>query len=425
MNEIDVFVVALDEPNLRTLQQVPEAGRFRFRPLLGIAETQEGDIPIEDLLKKAQRELEQFDGRIGAIVGYWDFPVSALVPMLCRPLGLPSPNLEGVVRCEHKYWSRLEQSKVLDDMPKFGIVDLDVPEPRLPDDMHYPVWLKPVKSFSSELAFHVHDDREFADAVEQIREGVGRVGKPFEFVLDQVDLPPEIADIGGQACLAEETLTGVQAATEGYVYQGRVTVTGALDSINYPDTPCFLRHHYPSQLPAEVVARMREISERVIGGLGLDNSMFSVEFFYDPDTGRVSVLEINPRHSQSHAELFAAVDGVPNHHGMLRLALGQDPEFPHGAGPHEIAAKWYYRRFSDAVVTRAPTAEEIETIQREIPGVIIDVTAGAGTRLSDLPAQDSYSYELADIFIGAADEAEMRRKYDRCVEKLHFEFDEN
>ncbi|WP_280383522.1 ATP-grasp domain-containing protein [Nocardia wallacei] len=423
MEKTDIFVIALDEGNLRTLEQIPDADRFRFHPLLGVEETQEGEIPIEDLLDKAQRTLDAFDGRIGAIVGYWDFPVTALVPLLCQPLGLPSTDLEAVVKCEHKYWSRLKQSEVLDDLPKFGIVDLEG-EPRLPDGMDYPVWLKPVKSFSSELAFHVHDDDEFDKAVVQIRGGVGRVGRPFEFILDRIELPPEIARVGGQACLAEETLIGVQAATEGYVHQGRVTLNGALDSINYPDTPCFLRHQYPSQLPHEIVARMFDISERVITRMGMDNSMFSIEFFCDPDSGRVSVLEINARHSQSHADLFAAVDGIPNHHCMVRLGLGLDPALPRGEGPYEIASKWYYRRFSDALVTRIPTEDEIDRLQREIPGVTIEVVPAEGTRLSDMPAQDSYSYELADLFIGADSEAEMTRKFDRCVESLHFEFDE-
>ncbi|WP_280256415.1 ATP-grasp domain-containing protein [Nocardia wallacei] len=424
MSQVDIFVLALDEGNLRTLERIPDAEKFRYHALLGVEETQEGEIPIEDLLHKAERTLSEFDGEIGAIVGYWDFPTTALVPMLCKRFGLPSANLEAVVKCEHKYWSRLEQSKVVEDLPKFGIVDLGG-EARLPDGMKYPVWLKPVKSFSSELAFHVSDDKEFEDAVEQIREGVSRVGKPFEFVLEQVELPPEIAEIGGQACLAEEALTGVQAATEGYVYQGKVTVNGALDSINYPDTSSFLRHQYPSQLPREIVARMTDISERVITQMGLTNSTFSIEFFCDLDTGRVSVLEINARHSQSHADMFMAVDGVPNHHCMVRLGLGQDPSLPRNEGPYEIAAKWYYRRFSDAVVTRVPTATEIESIQNEIPGVTIEIVATEGTRLSDEPAQDSYSFELADIFIGADSEAEMTRKYDRCVEALRFEFDED
>jgi hypothetical protein len=420
---VDVFVVGLDDANLRTLERVPDAENYRFHPLLSVEDVQYGEIPIEDLLRTAEKTLDEFEGTVGAIVGYWDFPVTTLVPMLCERYGLPSAELDAVVRCEHKYWSRLEQRKVVEDLPKFGLVELEGPA-RLPDGMNYPVWLKPVKSFSSDLAFRVGDEKELEDALGRIRAGVGRVGRPFEFVLDQIELPPEIASVGGQACLAEEALTGVQAATEGYVFNGQVTVNGALDSINYPDTSCFLRHQYPSQLPSEIVERMETVSRRVIEQVGLDNSTFSIEFFCDLDTGRVSVLEINARHSQSHAEMFEYVDGVPNHHCMLRLGLGQDPRLPKGEGPYNIAAKWYHRRFTDAVVTRVPTGEEIERLQQEIPGVTIDIVPGEGERLSEMPAQDSYSYELADIFIGAGSEEEMRQKFDRCVEALRFEFDE-
>ncbi|WP_435810353.1 hypothetical protein [Streptomyces mirabilis] len=62
------------------------------------------------------------------------------------------------------------------------------------------------------------------------------VGRPFEYILDQLDLPQEMAGVGGQVCLAEETLNGVQVAVEGYEHDGEITVYGVLDSINYPDS---------------------------------------------------------------------------------------------------------------------------------------------------------------------------------------------
>ncbi|MFK4273356.1 biotin carboxylase, partial [Streptomyces milbemycinicus] len=86
----------------------------------------------------------------------------------------------------------------------------------------------------------------------------------------------------------------------------------------------------------------------------------SIEYFYDPATDEINLLEINPRHSQSHAELFAYVDGVSNHHCMLSLALGEDPALPYRSGPYTMAAKWYYRWFADGVVHDTPVEEEIE-----------------------------------------------------------------
>jgi hypothetical protein len=420
----NIFVIGLDEGNEEVLRRIPGADRYRFHPLLSVEELQHGEIPVVDLMEKAQVQLDAFDGSIDAIVSYWDFPSSTMVAMLCDKYGLPGVPLEAVLKCEHKYWSRLEQAKVIDDIPSFGIVDLDDEDPGPPESVSYPMWLKPVKSFGSELAFHVGDEDEFGKAVAEIRAGIDRVGKPFEYILGKVRLPAEIADIGGAACLAEGALTGVQAAAEGYVHNGRVIVYGVLDSINYPDTPCFLRHQYPSQLSDDAVRRMKEISVQVMEQIGFDNATFSIEFFCHPVSGQACLLEINPRHSQSHAELFEFVDGVANHHNMVQLGLGRDPGERRHRGDYQIAGKWYYRHFEDVVVTRIPSDGEIATLEAEIPGVKIQVVPEAGDRLSELPGQDSYSYELAHLFVAAQTEREMEQKYRRCVDTLRFEFKE-
>lgn len=420
-DEATIAVLGADEANLELLRRMPGHERQTFVPVLTDSEMQEGEVSIPDLLDRAGATLDERDQPVDAVIGFWDFPISTLVPLLAARHGLPGASLEAVVKCEHKYWSRLEQQRVIEEYPRFGLVDLD--DPRLPDGLRYPVWLKPVKSYSSELAFHVADDRQFADAVAEIREGIGRLGRPFEWVLDQLDLPPEIAEVGGQACLAEEAMTGARAATEGYVHDGEVAVYGVLDSITYPERSSFLRHQYPSQLPDHVQKRLVEVSERVIAQVGLDWTTFSVEFFCDPESGDVSLLEINPRHSQSHAQLFADVDGIANHHAMVQLALGRDPELPRGKGPYGISAKWYHRRFSDGVLRRGPSPEEVARIEREIPGVRVTPVPREGQRLSELLGQDSYSFELTDVIVGAKDEAELVAKYERAVGALTYEFD--
>jgi hypothetical protein len=416
-----IAVLGGDEANLELLRRMPGHERQTFVPVLHHYEMQEGEVSIPDLLDRAVRTLDERDAPVDAVIGFWDFPISTLVPLLAARFGLHAASLEAIVKCEHKYWSRLEQREVIDEHPRFGLVDLD--DPRLPDGLRYPVWLKPVKSYSSELAFHVADDRQLAEAVSEIRDGIGRLGRPFEWVLDQLDLPPAIAEVGGQACLVEEAMSGARAATEGYVHDGEVVVYGVLDSITYPERSSFLRHQFPSQLPTRVQRRLVEVSERVIERIGLDWTTFSVEFFCDPDSGDVCLLEINPRHSQSHAELFADVDGIANHHAIVELALGRDPDLPRAKGPYAIAAKWYHRRFSDGVLRRGPTPEEIARIEREIPGVRVTPVAREGQRLSELLGQDSYSFELADVIVGARDEPELVAKYERAVSALTYEFD--
>jgi len=419
----NVFVIGMDDRNHEILRRTPTGRDCRFHQLLSLDELQSGEVDIDQLLSAAERVLDEFPGSVDAICGYWDFPVTLLVPILCERRGLPSPSLESVVKCEHKYWSRLEQREVIDEYPPFALVELnDHPSP--PASPGYPRWLKPVKSASSELAFHVLDDKGFDEAVTELREGIDRIGRPFEQILSRVDLPPEIAEVGGRTCLAEGALHGVQAAVEGFVYRGEVVVYASLDSVDYPGSSAFLRHQYPSGLPEEVRRRMADVAARVIGRVGLDNSTFSVEFFYDPVEDGLNLLEVNPRHSQTHAELFELVDGIANHERMLLLSLGRDPRLAADIhGDHAVAAEWYHRRFgNDGVPVRVPTADEVAELERSLPGVRVEVVPEHGEPLSEMRSQDSYSFELAKIVIGAADETEMRAKYERCVEALRFEF---
>ena len=420
----NVFVVGLDDHNAGILDRLPNAGSYRFHPLLSVDELLFRDtIPVQDLLAEAQRQLELFDGRVDAVIGFWDFPVSTMVPMLCQRLGLHWASLESVVKCEHKYWSRLEQRRVIDEYPRFGLVDLD-DEPTLPNGLRYPVWLKPVKSASSALAYRVENLQQLRQAAAAIRDGIGRMGDPFEFVLAQLQLPPELSGIGGRACLAEEAATGAQVTVEGYSFHGEVRIYGIVDSITGPDSSSFLRYQYPSSLPPAVTQRMAGLSGQVIRQIGLDSTTFNIEYFWDPEQDMITLLEVNPRHSQSHAELFEQVDGIANHDHMLQLALGREPRPRHREGPYNMAAKWFVRRIADGVARRVPTAEEVEQVQRDIAGCTVDVSITAGDRLSELHDQDSYSYALATIYLGADDEDDLIRKYERALAGLPFEFEE-
>ncbi|NGN69460.1 ATP-grasp domain-containing protein [Streptomyces sp. A7024] len=420
----NIFVLGLDDLNLRSLGELPAAADCRFHPLLTRDELQFEERQLTDLLDEAQRQLREFDGTVDAIVGYRDFPVTTMLPILCHRFGLRSPSLESVVKCEHKYWSRLEQRKVIDEHPRFALLDLEEPA-RLPDGLNYPVWIKPVKSYSSKYAYKVRDDEQFCAAVAEIKEGIEQIGKPFEYVVKQLELPRELADAGPQACIVEESMPGDQATVEGYVQDGRIEVYGVVDSHTYPDTSSFLRYQYPSALPGDVQDRLADISRRVIRQIGLDHSTFCIEFFYDPGTGAIGLLEVNPRHSQSHAELFSQVDGVPNHHCMVSLALGENPRLPFRQGPYAVAAKWYLRRFRDGLVRHRAGEDELRALAKELGGVDMVPVADAGMRLSEAPeAHDSYSYELAHVYVGADDEHGLREKYERCVAALDFVIDD-
>lgn len=423
----NVFVMGLDEANLETLRDAPRLADCRIHPLLDVEDIwRDDDIPFDELLDRSRAELDAFDGQVDAIVGYWDFPVSSLVPILCAERGLSGAPLDAVVTCEHKYWSRLAQRDVIEEIPGFAAIDLDEdPEPQtLPEGLSYPVWLKPIKSASSELAFRATEDAEFRDAAARIREDVDFFAGPFGKVLARVDPPPGVAAMGGRVCLVEEEAKGAQVTVEGYVYDGKPHVYGIVDTVSYQDTSSFQRYQYPSRLPEAILDRLTDLSERVIRRVGLDVVTFNIEFFVDPDSGDVKLLEINPRHSQSHAHLFDYVDGEPNHTCGIELALGRVPAMPHRRGPYAMAAKWFVRSFvEDGVVRRVPTPDEVDRAERSVDGVSVQISVAEGDRLSEMRGEDSYSYELAHIYIGAADQRELEGKYARCVHALPFAID--
>ena len=238
-----------------------------------------------------------------------------------------------------------------------------------------------------------------------------------------MDLPPEIASVGGAACLAEAELSGVQAAVEGYVWNGEVTIYAALDSVDYPERSSFLRHQYPSQLPDDVVRRMEDAAKLVMRPDRIRQRDLQHRVLL---RGRDRPAGDQPTALAVPRRAFELVDGVANHDIMVRLGLGEAPKPRDSHGPYRIAGRWYLRRSSrDAVVTQAPTEAEIAALEQKIDGVVIDVSPREGQPLPELPKQDSYSYELAQILIAAQSEREMEQKYEQCVAELRFEFAES
>jgi biotin carboxylase len=419
----NIFVVGLDNFNLALLKPIGEEKSYEFHSLLSVHEVKRREsYNPDELLKKAEGRLQSFRGNIDAIVGYWDFPTTCLVPFLNQKLGLRGPSFESVLKCEHKYWSRVEQSQVLTDIPKFCAFNPFETNPRSQVNLPFPFWMKPVKSFASQLGFRIHNKKEFDEGVEMIRQKISHFAEPFNYFLDQITLPPSVAGIGGDWCIAEAIIAGRQCTLEGYVFKGEVEVYGVIDSIREPNRSTFARYQYPSQLPKRIQERMIGVAQKIMTRLQYDNSPFNMEFFYDEPHDRIWLLEINPRISQSHCDVFKKVDGASHHEVMIDLALGKRPEFPHRQGEFGCAAKIFLRTHEDAVVKRVPTEEEIQHVKECFPGLLVNIHVKEGMRLSDLPSQESYSYELGYICLGAKNEHELLEHSRTCLDYLKFEY---
>jgi biotin carboxylase len=378
-----------------------------------------------DLVHLAEKRMDEY-GPADAVLNYWDFPGSCLAPLLCHRNGLPGPKLEAVAALEHKYWARVALDRVAPEAStQFCAVDPFAERPRDEIEIDYPFWVKPFVSHSSYLGFKVENEEQLKEAMGIIREGIGLFGDPFNEFLEHVDLPPEIAGIGGNHCIAEQSIAAdAQVTLEGYVFSGEVVVYGAVDSVREGGVgSSFSRYQYPSRMPREVLEKMEDVTRKLLTEVGYDNAPFNVEFFYDEETGRISLLEVNTRISKSHAPLFQDVDGASHQKIALDLALGHRPHFPHGEGRWPSAAKFMLRLFQDGQVKRMPSSTEIHHMQARYPEAMVQVLVEEGQRLSHMRFQDSYSFEIADIFIGGDDQEELLTKYSDMLENLPFEID--
>jgi biotin carboxylase len=426
----NVFVLGMTDLQREELERMRHAAHYRFRSLLDYTTlVRDTDYDFDALLDEARAQLADFSGPIDAIVCHWDFPSSLLAPILSHEHGIPAPSVTSILKCEHKYWSRLEQQQSVPEVvPGFAAFDPFADDALDQVNLPYPFWVKPVKAHSSSLGFEIHDDEEFDAALDEIRAEITDVGDAFNQVLRRVDLPEKLRRAGadGNTCLAEEVITGIQVAPEGVVAQGRFSVHGIVDmhrdgsghSIDHLDYPAVT-------VPAEVQQRMVDVAERFMRHIGYDDGAFNVEYMWDREADLLRLIEVNTRISQSHTELFLKVDGTSNHEVAIDVALGEVPEMPRGQGRFAVAGQWhiFYDADDDAVVRSVPGEEELAALERALPDTKVTLQVAPGDRLSDLPHQDSYRFKLGSIYLGADDHDQLADRYRQALDLLPFELD--
>jgi hypothetical protein len=397
-----------DDCDFRALLAFDEVKGLERYPLLDLAETGLG---------RAMRERPVPD----AVMGFWDFPVTTLFPWLARELGLPGPDPQSALAMEHKFWSRrLQRRADPAHTPAFARVDPFADDPLQGAAMAYPFWVKPVKAYSSWLGFRVENDRDLHQAMQAMRRDIAVLQEPFEAFMRRAGVDEEV--VAGGFAIAEAIIQARHQCTLcGYVVGGQPVCYGFVDSIREPGGSTFSRFQYPSSLPPAVLRRMEQSATRVVAAHGYDQAAFNIEYFWDPEQDSIRLLELNPRISQTHGDLFRRVDGEPNHAVAVALALGERPAFPYRQGEHGVAAKCYLRAFRDGVVAVVPGPKDLERVRSELPDARVHLNVRPGQRLSELPMQESYSYELGHVYLGGEDEDDLLDKFQRCRYLLPFE----
>ncbi len=360
--------------------------------------------------------------KTAGVIAFDDYPGSLLAAAIAEALGLPGPGLNASLLCHHKYWSRIVQREVAPAaVPRFQLIDPGRDYRRRELALGFPFWLKPIKTSLSHLGFRIETMDDLARAQTRARAEMPAYAAAFNEMLTMVPRRKGLPRVGGDWLIAEALMKGRQCTLEATMHRGRFALLGIVDSVRFAGRPSFKRFDYPSRLPRAVQARMIAIARKFAEHIGFGDGVLDIEFFVDR-SGRPKIIEVNPRFCSQFSDLYLHVDGTSSHDLLVRLATGQAPGFVPRDGRHKAAGAFVLRRFTDAIVRKAPGPRDFARVRALYPEARFLSFAGKGDRLSAL-AQDAYSFRHGLINLAGDSRAELEEKFRRAAALLPFEFE--
>jgi biotin carboxylase len=371
-----------------------------------------------DLERMAARLARRARSRGWSAVVSHDETYGALTAALvAEAAGLPGTSPESILACQHKLHARRVLATVCPDA-NLAFATLGTDEIGMAaDELDYPCFVKPVKAAFSILARSLYGPADVQQLLRVDRHErwlMGRLLAPFERVVRS-----RLPDAGAaQRLLLEERVVAPQYNLDGYMYEGRVHVLGVVDAIMVPGTQAFARWELPSRLPAPVVERARDVAQRFLGAVGFARGFFSLEFFHDPVSDRLSVIEFNPRLSSQFGDLYRQVAGVDPHAMAIALAQGRDPASVERTAPTaRIAASLVWRAFALDAVPPQPGVARVAELQRQMPDALLFTFPRSRRALArDLAWLGSHRYGVLQL--GAADAGTLQARSARAAALL-------
>jgi biotin carboxylase len=336
--------------------------------------------------------------------------------LLAQRLGLPGTSPESIIRCQHKLGARELLSRVAPEANlSYFPLDCDYGD-KVPDDLEYPLFVKPIKAAFSVLARRVESREEL--------ERLTRFGPIEGWIIRRLVAPfNAIAQrrvgfaVDAHHLLCETPVQAPQFNLDGYVFNGQTRMLGVVDAIMYPGTQAFQRFAYPSKLPPQVQARALDVARRFLRAAQFTHGIFNLEFFYDADRDELKVIECNPRLASQLADLYLRVDGTDVHAMNLALACGDDPAAVPRAPPRGgAAASFVFRRF-DLEAPRMPDPSQLRRLRLEHPdALLLNFPKGRRARARDLKWLGSHRYAV--LHLHGDDEADLQARFRRACETL-------
>ena len=362
---------------------------------------------VDGLARKAQRL-----GWRAVVSNHEQFGALAAA-LLAERMGWPGTSVEAVLACQHKLHAREVLQKVCPEANlKFSALDCAYGEP-VPPGLHYPLFVKPIKAAFSVLAATVNNQTQLQA---HTRFGpwelwvIRHLVEPFERIASQ-----RLPQAGtAHRLLLEEPVRGLQYNMDGYVFDGALREIGIVQAVMYPGTEAFMRFDYPCALARSVHEQAMEVARKFLGAIGFTHGMFNMEFFHDPTTGKLTVIEFNPRMAPQFSDLYRRVDGIDLHRMALELAWGRDPGLlPCVRSVSGAASSFVYRIFDSATPVHMPKPAQKAAFAEAFPdGLLLEFPKPDGSMRRDFKWLGSYRYAI--IHLGGADKLDLRQRCERA-----------
>ncbi len=329
--------------------------------------------------------------------------------LVAERMGWPGTPVDAVLACQHKLHAREVLQRVCPEANlHFARLDARYGGP-VPEGLDYPLFVKPVKAAFSVLARTVSDR---ASLHAHTRFGawelwvIRHLVEPFERIVQQ-RLP---AAGTAHSLMVEEPMDAPQYCLDGYVFNGDVRALGCVDAVMYPGTQSFMRFDYPSRLDPSVQARALDVARRFLNAIGFSHGFFNMEFFHDPVTDRLSVIEFNPRLASQFSDLYQRVEGMNLHEAAMALAHGIDPaDVPRQTPQAGAASSLVYRSFSPALPVSMPDGAKRAEFAKAFPDALLFEFPKAGDSVTrDFKWLGSYRYGI--VHLGGRDAADLHRR---------------
>ena len=254
----------------------------------------------EDMMLKIARE-EQIDG---IVTTGTDVCVQS-IGNVCDAMGLCGISRDAAIIANNKMLMKTKYEEYGVRTARFRQVSFDDPDVRKTiEGLEFPLIFKSVDSSGSRGIIRVDSYDAFESSMQYVKENTRK-----------------------DYFLIEEFVEGEEFGAQAFVYQGEVSfILPHGDYVFHGDTGVPIGHFAPYQLSEDVIEDAKVQLRGAAKAMGLDNCAINADFILKD--GKTYVLELGGRCGATClAELVSIYYGFDYYEKILKVALGEDPEF--------------------------------------------------------------------------------------------------